>query len=495
MVKLPHTFLLLAGALVAASSLTACAQAVVATSSGGSGGDTSTGGDGGSGAGGGGGSTTSTGPCTSAEECASLSDACNIGACINGECGTLPANNGSACDDGKQCTQNDTCQNGVCVSGSLKPCTSGNPCMVGVCDPASDQCVEMPGNNGASCSFGDPCILTAACLNGICQPSQQVNCSFLDSECATGVCDPMSGCVAVPKNDGAPCNDFLFCTVQDQCVAGQCKGFPNTCNVGVNDPCKTGFCNEAQKTCVVVPGNDGAACDDNNLCTAGETCLSGSCVGGSPANDGAMCDDGNGCTGGTTCSAGACNNPQSQIVACVDGDMCCPAGCAGDKDCLYWQSGVQLNVPAADLVGWTQCHQDKYDGFAPLSTVLSQCDKGKLLLACRPTGAANFTVVAMGLRDDVLFECGMNATCTHSANGVGWYYSSEYSWGFAPAGSPVNRNSCDIVDSQTYPGGGASDGDQRICWHTGGNALSSGWRCGKPDFLGGTYERLVFEAD
>ena len=45
--------------------------------------------------------------------------------------------------------------------------------------------------------------------------------------------------------------------------------------------------------------------------------------------------------------------PQSQILQCIDGDKCCPAGCAaqGDKDCLYWQSGVQQNVAPAALDG------------------------------------------------------------------------------------------------------------------------------------------------
>jgi hypothetical protein len=337
-------------------------------------------------------------------------------------------------------------------------------------------------------------VLSASCINGICQPNQQVDCSYLTSDCAIGYCDPQLGCQKMALADGNACNDFKFCTVQDQCVDGQCKGYPNTCGAAVNDPCKTGVCNEAQQTCVAVAGNDGASCNDNNLCTAGETCLGGTCVGGMPANNGAACDDADGCTAGTTCSGGACVNAQSEITVCVDGDMCCPAGCAGDKDCLYWQSGVQLDVPEVDLVGWSACFNDTYDGsFTDLSQVLQQCDKAKLLLACRPVGSSTFSVVAMAPRSDVLWPCGSDPGCSHEANGVGWYYDQFYSWGFAPAQSPVNRNSCDIVDSQSYPGG-ASDGDSRICWHTGGS-LQSGWRCGKPDFLGGSHERYIFEAD
>src|SRR5262249_14846106 len=155
----------------------------------------------------------------------------------------------------------------------------------------------------------------------------------------------------------------------------------------------------------------------------------------------------------------------------------------------------QNNVPVASLTGWSQCFIGTYDQSASLTQIQQQCNKAKLMLACRPTGAATLDVLAMAPRDDVLYECGSVATCEHDANGVGWYYDNSDSWGFAPAGSPVNRNSCDIVDSMTYPGGGASDGAQRICWHTGGGSLAGGWRCGKPDFLGNTYERLIYQAD
>ena len=440
-------------------------------------------------------STTSTGPCTSEADCAGFGDACNKGACINGACGTLPQADGTACDDGKQCTMSDTCQKGVCTGGPLKTCPSNGPCTVGYCDAVSDQCVQKPGNDGSFCNLGDPCVTLAACVAGVCQPSQVKDCSYLNSVCGVGYCDPVKGCQSMPMNDGTPCDDFQFCTVQDQCVMGQCKGLPNPCGVQVNDPCKQATCNEAQKACVVVAGNDGAVCEDGNVCTSGEKCLSGTCVGGQPANNGLACDDANGCTGGTSCSNGVCGNPQSQIMACIDGDMCCPAGCANDKDCLYWATGVQTNVPVANLTGWTQCYQGSYDSNMAMSTLLQQCNKQKLLLACRPTGGGNLSVAAMGARSDVLFECGQSATCSHDGNGVAWYYSDSYSWGFAPASSPVNRNSCDIVDSQTYPGGGASDGDLRICWHSGGGAIASGWRCGKPDFLGSTYERLVYQAD
>ena len=54
----------------------------------------------------------------------------------------------------------------------------------------------------------------------------------------------------------------------------------------------------------------------------------------------------------------------------------------------------------------------------------------------------------------------------------------------------VNRNSCDYNDGfQQLP-------DQRMCWHTGGNNISSGYRCGSNDLNGAfNWERVIFEAD
>jgi hypothetical protein len=183
----------------------------------------------------------------------------------------------------------------------------------------------------------------------------------------------------------------------------------------------------------------------------------------------------------------------SEIMQCGTGDSCCPAGCNlnNDGDCLYWVPGVQQNVDPSMLTGWSQCWTGTYDqSFPQLQTILSQCDKAKLLLACRPVGQQAYALLAMAPRLDVLFDCGSQTNCTKQSNGVGWYYSNSYSWGFAPGGQPVNRNSCDYNDgSQQFP-------ELRMCWHTGGNNINSGYRCGSNDLNGGfNWERVVFEAD
>ena len=86
----------------------------------------------------------------------------------------------------------------------------------------------------------------------------------------------------------------------------------------------------------------------------------------------------------------------------------------------------------------------------------------------------------------MLFDTGFS-NALHEANGVGWYFSDNYSWGFAPSGAVVDRSECDVA-SATSP-------DLRLCWHTLGQTLGTGFRCGNNDLNESTaFERVIFEA-
>lgn len=307
----------------------ACATAVDVETSGG-GGDGGEGGDASVSSS----STGMMGPCIYAPECAHLTDACSDGACVNSVCVKIknPTKEGVPCDDGKECTQNDTCSDGVCTGG-LKGCpASSNPCMVGQCDVETDTCIEVPGNEGKSCVDTDPCTQTALCKGGACSPGIPTDCSFLNDFCTVGYCKPGVGCQSMPANDGSKCDDGLFCTVDDACKGGVCSGAPNMC-AAPGDVCMIGTCNEGQNTCQAVPGNDGAQCNDQSACTMNETCSNGLCGGGVPTNNGGQCDDGNACTTSDVCANGVCAG--TPLAACVNGDGCCPAGCdvLADNDC------------------------------------------------------------------------------------------------------------------------------------------------------------------
>jgi hypothetical protein len=154
---------------------------------------------------------------------------------------------------------------------------------------------------------------------------------------------------------------------------------------------------------------------------------------------------------------------------------------------VYTFSGVASDVPVGSLSGWTQCYVGPYDATVSLATLLAQCDQANLLMACRETGSATLTLAAHAPRADVTFDTGA-ANVTHAANGVGWYYSTNWSWGFAVAGDAVDRDSCDVLSQP--------NGDKRMCWHTGSGNLSGGYRCGTATGLNAStaYERLVFQA-
>jgi hypothetical protein len=127
-----------------------------------------------------------------------------------------------------------------------------------------------------------------------------------------------------------------------------------------------------------------------------------------------------------------------------------------------------------------------------LSTVLAQCPGDYMLLAGGPVASSTWDVVAAAPRADVLTDTGTSNT-PHDANGSGWYYTTSYSWGFAPQGSPINRFACDTIDSNSFPGG-ATDGDHRLCWHTTFGRIDWGWRSGRTDFLQfvNTYKRSIY---
>jgi hypothetical protein len=164
------------------------------------------------------------GGCIYAEDCTAMTNACNVGACINGACGKLPANELAGCDDGKFCTQNDFCKKGKCEGGSAPACPPGDACHVGVCDEATRSCAAVPGNDGGPCEDNDPCTATGVCKSGVCDASAPIDCSIFDDVCSVGVCDPMSGCKPQPVNDGKACNDGKLCTANDSCKGGVCAG-------------------------------------------------------------------------------------------------------------------------------------------------------------------------------------------------------------------------------------------------------------------------------
>ncbi|MFT7622446.1 MAG: hypothetical protein ACI9WU_001619 [Myxococcota bacterium] len=302
-------------------------------------------------------------------------------------CVQKPVGDGTTCDDGNSCTQADACADGNCNSGAPLPCGDGDPCTEDACTPGSG-CVNTP-KSGTSCDDGNACTTGDACINGQCDGSAPVICDD-GNACTKDSCDAALGCLFEVVS-GAECSDDDGCTTGDACSdLGVCVPGPNTCGCSSDvdcvdddnlcngvpvcqnsecvgpagsdvicvttslDPCKVSVCNPANGQCEDADAKNGTACDDNDQCTGGDLCTSGTCSGiGIACDDGNACtadscvagqgcvsvpaegdcDDGNACTEGETCSGSSCAG--GAPIDCTDGNLCTADSCLPATGCKY----------------------------------------------------------------------------------------------------------------------------------------------------------------
>ena len=167
--------------------------------------------------------------------------------------------------------------------------------------------------------------------------SQDVCPEVADAQCVTNVCNPTTSmCEIMPVPDGTPCDDFLFCSGADVCMAG-------VCTASTVDPCPgpdgdtncKESCDEESDSCtafdpagtVCRPGS-GDVCDPTETCNgsaktcpsdvvspAGTTCRVGS---------GDSCDLNETCTGvaGAPCPPNDAPGKAGQLCRAGSGDSC-----------------------------------------------------------------------------------------------------------------------------------------------------------------------------
>ncbi len=144
--------------------------------------------------------------------------------------------------------------------------------------------------------------------------------------------------------------------------------------------------------------------------------------------------------------------------------------------------GPQVNLPHDQLRGWEICWSGEYSQSVSIAQAQGMCQGRYVMYACRPTGSAVWTLAAMGERDEVFVDRGNGNAALHTHNGVDWYQSASQSMGFVAAGTGVSRNSCDTANVAPQ---------HRMCWHTSGGNITSGWRCGASTSIGGGWERAI----
>jgi len=234
-----------------------------------------------------------------------------------GKCEPVYAEDGTPCDDKDICTPQSECRQGQCVGIGRIDCDDHNLCTDDFCVPAIG-CVYK--YNSLSCDDGNACTLGDRCSGGRCFGTILANCDD-QNPCTDDLCDPTTGCYHNFNN--APCDDGNACTTGDTCSMGQCvSGAPLVCD-DLN-VCTDDFC-DPKRGCVYVPNTN--PCDDNNVCTLGDSCVDGRCVGGALVD----CDDGNVCTDDLCDPLTGCYHLNNQ-ANCEDGDMCTVQDtCSGGK--------------------------------------------------------------------------------------------------------------------------------------------------------------------
>ncbi len=300
----------------------------------------------------------------------------------NGKCSPTQSVNGASCQDGKGCTINDTCYNGVCTAGTLNDCAGAKDgCNGAACveDPnavAGFKCVAMPLDVTVSCDAdGNGCTANDHCSAGKCVAGDAVNCAGVAGNCQVGTCKSTGvnafTCQTSPAADNAACDDSQLCTVGDFCKSGKCQpgtgSYDCTAQSGF---CSLGVCDKTTNAgfgaCVPTPQNDGQPCDaDSNGCTQGDKCVQGSCVPGTTPD----------CTASTTdCATGACKQSGTSTYTCVGapkvdklpceadqngctvGDACLSGKCVAGptKDCSAQTSADGCQVGTCQSLGNSQ---------------------------------------------------------------------------------------------------------------------------------------------
>ena len=297
-----------------------------------------------------------------------------------GECASLAANDGFACDDGNMCTIGDKCVGGACTPGVPPLCADNNPCTDDSCDPGSG-CVFQA--NTAACDDGLICTTADTCFEGECVGGPPLDCDDANP-CTDDACSPAMGCTHAANQ--AACDDDDPCTVGDHCAGGAClpagKVDCDDANPCTADSCMfDGSCDHD-----IIPGD----CDDGDPCTVNDSCINGicspgpsfNCSDGNPCTDDSCndqgicvhvannldCDDGNACTLGDHCQGETCVFEEAAV--CDDNNVCTSDACDPSIGCVFNTNTHPCNDGNACTVN-EECANGECTGGAPLN-----CDDG-----------------------------------------------------------------------------------------------------------------------
>ena len=119
------------------------------------------------------GDTCQSGTCTgSTPVTCSASDQCHqAGSCdpSTGTCSNPDAPDGTSCNGNDLCFGSFACQSGACSGSNPVVCQPSDQChLAGTCNQGTGTCSSPPAPNGTSCNDGNPCTQNDICSGGLC---------------------------------------------------------------------------------------------------------------------------------------------------------------------------------------------------------------------------------------------------------------------------------------------------------------------------------------
>jgi hypothetical protein len=304
-------------------------------------------------------------------------------------------------------------------------------------DPCRDDgdagsCLPIPlcDVDGVVCEATCPgCLIGPTCI--------AINKVDPDNDCR--VCDPERNPRGWSPNDGATCDDGLFCTVDDVCLGEACEGIPRTCEDSV--ACNgVSMCDEPSDACTpdINGCGNGAFCDvQTGSCVStcagcvieGVCFASGAEASGNPCR---VCDPMRSSTAfspavGKDCGAGP--NACSQQDSCDNAGRCLPNHLPSGTPCGSSVSNICDQPDSCDGSGNCQPHLVQ-NGTAcddgSFCATGDQCQGGQ----CVATSSQN---------------CGANRVCNEASNQCQCQGCTIV--GNCIASDTINpANSCEICD-------------------------------------------------
>ncbi len=252
-----------------------------------------------------------------------------------GDCSTKDEDCGTCalCDAEGECTVYDETQDTDCpVTECPDSCDlipDDNPFTWDYADNVPNECIGLFICSDYDCSYSHD-RSTEFC-EADCETDD--DCDYLDDDCNDGVCNlDTRNCDVQHKEDGTPCDNGLFCSVNDQCFSGFCiSETERSCDDSLT--CTEDSCDETNDECDndLLSGKcliEGVCYDDEDLNPTNECqeCISSTSTDTWSNDDTNTCNDDLFCTVEDYCYAGICEgyprdcsaNDLPEIATCIN---------------------------------------------------------------------------------------------------------------------------------------------------------------------------------